>query len=428
MLNNNIDVRNVYTPDIVVVGGGPIGLWTAIQTKLRTQKDILIVEKYNEYKRADIRLNIRASSFNGIAGYEPLRILAQKWGNRLVPIKEIEDELTKCAHNLGISILKGKAADPKLLKEQYPTARMFIGADGARSTVRKEIFDDQYKFNIPLQYIAQVQYMIKTPEDENEDCFKSGAKSYSKQKFAGHLITQNIRPQNNGQSQVTLRIFINQKTYKEMADATFSNPYYFEKDLHKVPLRLQDTLIKWWGTQHNQSILVDKDKPNKISVIPLNSYASKQVYKVDDDQQVAYLLVGDASQAYPFFRAVNNGLLIGTKLAQDISKAFTTLDKAQENVLPSVGPQSNKLVASSFKSYARYSAKRAYIECIKSLAKNLFIVLSNYWIKISNCVPWQTIKLKKEEKIKAYECGVEIWKELSGADPSPRLVTNEWLK
>ncbi len=32
-------------PDVVVVGGGPIGLWTAIQTKVLTNRNILVIEK-----------------------------------------------------------------------------------------------------------------------------------------------------------------------------------------------------------------------------------------------------------------------------------------------------------------------------------------------------------------------------------------------
>jgi 2-polyprenyl-6-methoxyphenol hydroxylase-like FAD-dependent oxidoreductase len=260
-------------PDVVVVGGGPVGLWTAIQTKILTKKDILVIEKYTEYKRADIRLNINTSSLSGIPDYEPLKKFVQKWGNKAVPIKEMEDELIKCAYDLGIEIIRGKTVNPKQLQEQFPTARVFIGADGARSAVRKEIFGNQYKFNTPLQYLVQARYMIKTPieydlPDSSFERVRRVAENYSKQKFAGHLIIQNIIPRENGLSEVILRIFIQEKTYREMADATFSNPYYFETDLDKVPDVLRDTLIKWWGT-HDQDIITDVIKTNKLTVIPL---------------------------------------------------------------------------------------------------------------------------------------------------------------
>ena len=428
-------------PDIVVIGGGPIGLWTAIQTKLLTKKEVLIVEKYSEYKRADIRLSIDNSSLSGIPHYEPLKKLVKEWGNHTVPIKVMEDELTKCAHDLGIRIIKGEAADPIRIQERYLTARVFIGADGARSTVRKELFGDQYKFNTPLQYIAQVQYLIKTPKTETEngdssyEIVKNVADTYIKQKFAGHLITQNIRPLENGRSQVTLRIFIDEKTYKEMADATFSNPYYFEKDLDKVPDLLRDTLIKWWGTQYNQDIITDSEKANKVTVIPLASYAAKEVFKVtekknDSKDRIVTALVGDASQAYPFFRAVNNGLLLGTRLAKCIAKAFEALDKAEEkNASPNAAEKGRraKIFASYFNSYSRYSTRRAYIERIKAFVKNLFIVFSNNWIKISSRVPWQSVRMDLEEQIKCYQRGADLWEKLSGTKPPP-LASGRSLK
>ena len=113
--------------------------------------------------------------------------------------------------------------------------------------MRRELFGDAYKFEVVrLQYIVQVQDAIKTPEAERDGFFhklKGSVSSYTKQKFAGHLITQIVRAQDHGQSQVTLRIFVDKNTYEAMADAVFSNPYYFETDLDKVPDSLKKTLI-----------------------------------------------------------------------------------------------------------------------------------------------------------------------------------------
>ena len=175
-------------PDVVVVGGGPIGLCMVVQTRFLTKKNVLVIEKYSEYKRADIRLNINSFSFRSIPNCPELKELTRKWGNKAVPIKEIEDELTKCAHKVGVTILKNKTAEPKKLEAEFPTAKVFIGADGARSALRHEIFGDQYKFNTPLQYLVQVQYKIKALE--NKSSFRYLIDNYKKQVFAGHVITQ----------------------------------------------------------------------------------------------------------------------------------------------------------------------------------------------------------------------------------------------
>lgn len=426
----NITDCNHKSPDIVFVGGGPVGLWTAIQTKLLTNKNILIVEKYLEYKRADIRLNLEASSFVGAPDYEPLKALIQKWGDRVVPIKEMEEGLIACAHGLGITILKGKAADPKLLQQEYPKAKLFIGADGAKSAMRRELFGDAYKFNTPLQYLVQVQYQIKTPEaDQKKPGFLrdliGSVSSYTKQKFAGHLITQIIRHQDNGQSQVTLRIFVPKKIYDAMADAVFSNPYYFETDLDKVPTALKVTLIKWWGSQKDQEIIDDVAKVNKITVIPLGSYAAKEPFKMvgkegDPDDSVGVGLVGDASQGYPFFRAINNGLLLGTRLAQCTGRAFEALKKEEAQNGDPDGPEKQRraaLFASKFTSYSRYSTLRAYIERIRALIKDIFISISSLWLKYTSHSPLESIKLGRGERREAARRGAAIWRRLTGVKP-----------
>lgn len=424
-----INLNQTFNPDIVVIGGGPVGLWTAIQAKLLTRKEVLVVEKYMEYKRADIRLNIDASSFSGAPHHLPLKKLIEKWGNRAVPIKEMELELTRCAHESGIKIINGKAADPKRLQEDFPTAKVFVGADGAKSTVRKELFGDHYLFNTPLQYMAQVQYMIKTPSHEDEGVgsfqkIKQAAESYTKQKFAGHLVTQSIRPKENGLSQVTLRIIIDEQTYRNMADATFSNPYYFETNLDRVPNVLRDTLIKWWGTQTNQEIVGDLKMTNKMTVIPLASYAAKEVVKVTEKQdapgeQVVTAIVGDAAQAYPYFRAVNNGFLLGTKLAQCIGRAFDTLRKATNLTTAQEKQRNKKMFATSFKPYSQYATYRAFLEHTMASMKNFFVSLSNLWIKTSPSSPFESIRLDDEEQKKSYQKGADIWEKLSGIKPPP---------
>lgn len=404
-------------PDVVFVGGGPVGLWTAIQTKWLTGRNVLVVEKYEEYKRADITLNIAATSLKGIPEeHQTLKNLTTKWGNKAVPIKEMEDELTRCASNMGIRIIKGVTVDPKTVQNQYPNARVIVGSDGARSGMRTEVSGDQYKFNTPLQYLVQVQYIIETPDKVSEDSslhkIKAQADSYIKQKFAGHLITENTKSLGNGQSKVSLRIFVDKQTYDDMAQATYRTPYYFQEDLSKVPPKIQDTLIKWWGTHNNLKIVKDNEnteKTNKITVIPLASYAAKDVVKVHEDGKVT-ALVGDASQAFPFFRAINNGFILGTELAKTIGKAFEQKDP--------------KKFGLQFNSYSTYSTYRAYVERIKASFKNLLIVISSFWIKASGNSPFQVSAVTDEEG--CYKKGAAIWKELSGED-APHYVARPTL-
>ena len=412
------------TPDVVVVGGGPIGLWTAVQIKASSEKQVLVAEKYTDYKRTDIHLKISAASLKGLPNLkslDPLKKLTKEWGDKTVPIKTLEEELVKCAHALGIQILKGHIIDPKTLHQDYPTAKVFIGADGAKSSVRKEIFQDEHKFNTPLQYIVQVQYKIKQENHEKKiknnafdtsiQSVKKAKEKYLQQKFAGHLITEIIKPLENKESLVTLRIFVDESLYKEMAGATFSNPYYFESDLVSIPKKLKKILIKWWGCKKNHTIISSALKTNKLTVIQLASYASKKAYVVSKNangRPIVTALVGDSLQGFPFFRSFNNGFLNGTKLAEVVDHSFQLLAKSNNNP-----EEANKAFKNSFKAYSRYTSLRGTIERIKAFVKNLFIRIVNQWIKLSGLVPWQTVKWSKNKRKKYMARGKEVWNKLT---------------
>lgn len=240
------------------------------------------------------------------------------------------------------------------------------------------------------------------------------SESYQIQKFAEHFIVQTVRPQEDGTLRVTLQIFIDKATYDQMNDATFGKPYYFETDLQRVPELLRKVLIKWWGAReqfNSHFIHAEAGQQNKLTVIALGSYAAEDVVMKDANHRL-WALVGDAAGAFPFFRAINNGLLLGTKLARCAAEGFKKQEKKGQGYLFA------SCFTSSFRTYSRYATVRAYIERIRTFIKNLFVEFSKFWLKVSNRVPWQSIKLTEQRKKEIYERGAVIWEKLSGA-PAP---------
>lgn len=390
--------------DIVFIGGGPIGLWTAIQTAALSGKKIVVLEKYEEYQRKDINLRLNKSSFNGSAEDPGLQALVANWKQRkIVPIKEMEEGLAKRAQELGITFIRGFEAKPSDLPEQFPSAKLFIGADGRWSNVRKQIFDDNYSFNKTLQYTVQVQYIMHKKKDIPAKSFKKVAdlvESYSTQAIAGYYIHQTTVPQEDGSFKVSLQIFVGREIYDKMKDANAKNPYYFENDLDKLPKHLARALKKWWGAReyfHGETIEPAAGKLNKIKVVPLDSYAAQNTV-IEKDGKV-WALVGDSAAGFPFFRSINNGLIAGTDLAKNTAKAFTEQDQKQAESLPT----------SSLKWYAFKAKIRAYVEFAVAFFKNLYI--SIHCLIFDNRVKRSKASLYPYDEIK--RLGNMTWKKLT---------------
>ena len=352
--------------DIVIVGGGPVGLATAIQLACRggklTGRKIVVAEKNETYKRTDIRLSIKAESMAGLAKVdEELKQKVRKWSHGQVPISEIENTLLEKAQALGIVILKPEKIVPANLQEDFPKAKVFVGADGARSAMRSELLGGKLQFDNTHQHVINVQYKITDPNHKPHhgklDASVQRVETYRRLKLTECLIIENRRLLDDGDFAVNLQIFIDEETYNNMRGATYGDPYYFDTDLDKVPDRLREILIKWWGSEASQ-IIQDPEKKNKMTAVKLGSFLSKIVYKVNDDGTVT-AVVGDAAAAFPFFRAINNGLLNSTKLAKSIEEGFKTGSFAKP-----------------LKSYQKFAYRRAYRERITALVKSFFISLA----------------------------------------------------
>ncbi len=301
---------------IVFVGGGPVGLWTAIQTKLQSppNTDIVVLEKHAEYLRSHT-LRIDPSSFGKIPENSPLAPLVERWKKmRYVPTKEIEGSLQKLAHELGIRTLLRDVKDPMQLSAEFPDARLFVGADGSHSLIRKTIFNDEMQYRNDFQYIAELKYLAsQTRPFSKKESLKVSSELQE-------LTSDHVgRAEGNEPIPVTCRIFIDEKTFNELKDeATFQHPLSIE-DLDRKPhLKLAKQIKEL--LQQKKEKLGEEIIPGtfRATVTRLGSYASKTF--VRDMQGRTWALVGDAAFGVPFFRSFNNGILCGTKLAETIAK------------------------------------------------------------------------------------------------------------
>ncbi len=87
-------MNRINQESVVFVGAGPVGLWTAVQTKLlRPELDIAILEKNAVYSRSHV-LKLNAKSLAGYPQDRRLQAIVQKFKQTPhIKTSDIEDEL-----------------------------------------------------------------------------------------------------------------------------------------------------------------------------------------------------------------------------------------------------------------------------------------------------------------------------------------------
>ena len=137
--------------EIVIVGGGPSGLATAIEAH-QTGANVTIVEKRNGYSRGQL-LMLFNHSLELLKKWDvsiPSMRVANLDSDHLVGvslIKDLEEALAKRVHVLGISVLKGEFIDIGVatvtISEEGAQRKIsydiLVGADGVYSPVRNAL-------------------------------------------------------------------------------------------------------------------------------------------------------------------------------------------------------------------------------------------------------------------------------------------------
>lgn len=152
--------NQVLKPDVVIIGGGPVGLWTAIQVRLRSPDAVvLVLEKYAQYQRKHV-LRINRDSLKGVPQDDTLAELCRNIAG-VIRTSDLEERLLQVATCHDVHVKIETAASVESVIETYPTAKVIIGADGARSLVRDAICegrgDETLSVNDTLQNVVDLR-------------------------------------------------------------------------------------------------------------------------------------------------------------------------------------------------------------------------------------------------------------------------------
>ncbi len=236
--------------EIVIVGGGPIGCWTALQAKWRhPDLKITCYERFLQYQRDHIMTIQRKSIVRWCAnGARKGDFLGRLFGAqatcselcgsrtklnppaksglaRLLDIRTIDFERIVKAEceAAGVEFVYRKINSPREVMEAHPACLHFIAADGANSKMREAIWGKGrlYRYDIlpslDFKYKAKGQpgYLLKSTFDR-----------------LAHIGLENINLQGpDGCSHVNLRFVVSQEDYDAIPPATFKEPLTVAPDL-----------------------------------------------------------------------------------------------------------------------------------------------------------------------------------------------------
>lgn len=269
--------------DVVFIGAGPVGLWTAIQAKLRNPDlKIVMYEKYPEYKRKHV-LKMNKDSFKGIPEDERLQQIVDDFPT-FVRTSVIEENFKNYALELSIEINYEKVESCEVLASHYPDDTVFIGSDGSHSLVRHEIFDYKLQVGQDLQYIAEIKYMVEGETSE----LNSATELLPVMSHSKFTASEHVGSKNGGLTPVTVRFFVDEETFNQLRGedgngAKFSNPFHYE-DLSNgnVPEKLANSVKAWlyWRRRLKNENRVQHEASSqngeKITAINLAVYASEE--------------------------------------------------------------------------------------------------------------------------------------------------------
>lgn len=391
----NLTQQSLDEAQVVFQGSGPVGLWTAIQTKLNHwDAKIVMLERNPEYLRKYV-LKINPKSLPNLSSVPQVDAIAQKEFSevyhsfkdlvadfakrKVIPTKEIESKLKEIALKAGIIIAYDQRktknntgiTEPEKLPAYFPNASVFVGADGSRSLVREKVFQDRVE-RTALHHVVQVKYKI-----DGEGAALGSLKMVHAKSKLGNMANEHIGHLNEeNETPATLQIFIPQASFDKLKDAAKSgNPIHLNQ-LRDLAPDVASQIQEWFNIKkkrHGEALVENSEE---ISVIPLEYYSSKSfILKIGN---ITWILVGDAAFGVPFFRSMNNGLLCGTQLAKAIADALKQRNVEREHLT------TKELIfkQAPFEEYQTFVKKQAAWEINIARIKSFFLSAYIFILKI----------------------------------------------
>lgn len=378
---------------VVIVGAGPVGLWTAIQLLKRDPDlNVTLLERHEQYARSHVlRLDHWSMLLYGRAAFDELEkafceeVSGKSFGKMAsLPAKslyiktnDLEAAMKGYAKSLGAKIELAMALSPEHVKRLHPDASVFIACDGAKSKMREALLPGQMR-NIDLQRVVEVKYKAKG------DGLGMGALGdhYKTAKAMNFMGFEYVGKPKNGEYPVTVRLFVDEASYEGVGEASFKDP--LDPKSKSLPKKIADDLGLYMAARAHSCAEVAVEGSQRVSKLTLSCYANKKFAAMDGD--APWYLTGDAAMGVPYFRALNSGMMLSSRLAQILCKSAGKY-----------GWGTPEMARSSQRRYEFHKSMHVATEFTIAQGKNSALVGYDAWRKASKSKPWQTVKWSESE-------------------------------
>lgn len=328
----------------VIIGAGPVGLWTAIQLKKRNPENhITVYERYDTYQRSHVlrldhwsmilynknKKNDAETQFiNEVTGKSRQNMQRQFTKSLYIKTNDFEQALKNYCKNLGINIVIQKINSTKEVEDLHPDCSHFIASDGAHSLLRTELLGKESVDTKPLQYVVELKFHVphKTTKSKN---LKDLLSLNIENKFMNFEYVGKFK---NNQTPLTSRFFLSKELYEKLPEASFKQPLSFEV-LDSIPelKEFRDNLLKY--IQYRKEEYSDQIDLNnvKISKLILSVYSAKKFAIHNEKTNKCWFLTGDAAMGVPYFRALNSGMMLSSRLSQILNSSMLSIGNDVKN-------------------------------------------------------------------------------------------------
>lgn len=173
--------------ELVIIGAGPVGLWTALQYKYRNPRAIItLYEKRKQYTRKHTVHVDEYSMF--LYNSVPLNVLGHVMGLNVdhnyfttheIQLYQLERNLRRILIQMGVRFQHKHITHLEYLERKHPQCKLLVVADGSHSTIRQRLWgpDPETLIKQDLQHVVKLTGLTSRP-NVSHVCKQVGAKEW----------------------------------------------------------------------------------------------------------------------------------------------------------------------------------------------------------------------------------------------------------